>query len=290
MLMKENRDWVRSELETLTSSIQPWYAHNNWQCSLTKLQYSRSSHSHLSHCHQRFQSRRFSRCKLCVSCACSSEAQWKFENYQHFCALFCLCLCVSSQAFKLQTDESNQLNDVHLHRENILEIIATDDDAIDCCQSLKDFCDDDWFYVCSAHDQCACVHFLAWLIAQSLLFSIVLSSLIVFEVSSWCLTYSAHQWHLEWLCIHLTAIEVRSESDVLTWINCLCLSVLWWSFKSTWWNVFMSFQWRYSSTFCNQWSLSDIVFQWFVTSLCIYNSEHFKSLLLMSCLQCVLDH
>ena len=29
MLMKENRDWVRSELETLTSSIQSWYACNN---------------------------------------------------------------------------------------------------------------------------------------------------------------------------------------------------------------------------------------------------------------------
>ncbi len=28
MLMKENRDWARSELETLTSSIQPWYARN----------------------------------------------------------------------------------------------------------------------------------------------------------------------------------------------------------------------------------------------------------------------
>ncbi len=28
MLMKENRNWVRSELETLTSSIQPWYARN----------------------------------------------------------------------------------------------------------------------------------------------------------------------------------------------------------------------------------------------------------------------
>ena len=28
MLMKENRDWVRSELETLTSSIQSWYARN----------------------------------------------------------------------------------------------------------------------------------------------------------------------------------------------------------------------------------------------------------------------
>ncbi len=28
MLMKENRDWVRSELEALTSPIQPWYAHN----------------------------------------------------------------------------------------------------------------------------------------------------------------------------------------------------------------------------------------------------------------------
>ena len=29
MLMKENKDWVRSELKTLTSSIQSWYAHNN---------------------------------------------------------------------------------------------------------------------------------------------------------------------------------------------------------------------------------------------------------------------
>jgi len=28
MLMKENRDWVKSELETLTSSIQSWYACN----------------------------------------------------------------------------------------------------------------------------------------------------------------------------------------------------------------------------------------------------------------------
>ena len=26
--MKENRDWVRSELETLTSFIQSWYARN----------------------------------------------------------------------------------------------------------------------------------------------------------------------------------------------------------------------------------------------------------------------
>ncbi len=28
MLMKENRDWARSELEALTSPIQPWYARN----------------------------------------------------------------------------------------------------------------------------------------------------------------------------------------------------------------------------------------------------------------------
>jgi len=28
MLMKENRGWARSELEALTSSIQPWYARN----------------------------------------------------------------------------------------------------------------------------------------------------------------------------------------------------------------------------------------------------------------------
>ena len=28
MLVKENRDWVRSELKTLTSFIQPWYARN----------------------------------------------------------------------------------------------------------------------------------------------------------------------------------------------------------------------------------------------------------------------
>jgi len=120
--------------------------------------------------------------------------------------------------------------------------------------------------------------------------SIVLSSLVAFEVSSWCLTYSAHQWCFEWLYIHLTVIEVRLESDVLTWINHLCLSVLWWSFKSIWRDVFMSFQWRYSSTFCNQWSSSDIISQWFVTSLCIYSSEHLKSFLLMFCLQCVLDH
>ncbi len=218
-----------------------WIQRSYWQCSLTELQYSRSSHSHLSHCYQRFQSHHFSRCKLCVSCACSSEAQWEFENYQRFCALFCLYLCISSQAFELQTDESNWLDDVHLHRENILEIIATDDDAIDCCRSLKDFCDDNWFCVCSAYDQCARVRFLAWFIAQSLLSSIMLSSLVAFEVSSWRLTYSAHQWHLEWLCIHLTAIEVRLESDVLTWINHSCLSVLQQSFKSTWWNVFMSF-------------------------------------------------
>jgi len=48
-----------------------------------------------------------------------------------------------SQAFELQTDESNQLNNVHLYKENILKIVAIDDDAIDCCQSLKDFCNDD---------------------------------------------------------------------------------------------------------------------------------------------------
>jgi len=277
---------VRKHQNLQLSWIQRFY----WQCSLTKLQYSRSSHSHLSHCCQKFQSRRFSHCRLCVSCACSSEAQWKFENHQRFCALFCLYLCVSSQAFELQTDESNWLDNVHLHRENILKIIATDNDAIDHCRSLKDFCDDDWFCVCSAHDQCARVRFLAWLIAQSLLSSIVLSSLVAFEVSSWRLTYFAHQWHLEWLCIHLTAIEVRSESNVLTWINCSCLSVLWWSFESTWRDVFMSFQWKYSSTFCSWWSSSDIVSQWFVTFLCIYSSEHLKSLLLTSCLQCVLDH
>ncbi len=267
-----------------------WIQRSYWQCFLTELQYSRSSYFHLSHCHQRFQNHCFSCCKLYVSCACSSEAQWKFENHQHFCALFCLYLCISSQAFELQTDESNRLNDVHLYKENILKIIAIDDDAIDCCQSLKDFCNDDWFYICSAHDQCTHVYFLAWLIAQSLLSSIVLFSLVAFEVSSWHLTYSVHQWCLEWSCIHLTMIEVRIESDVLTWINCLCLSVLQRSFKSTWWNMFMSFQWRYLSTFCSQWSLSDIVFQWFVTSLCIYNSKHLKSLLLMFCLQCVLDH
>ena len=29
--MKENRDWVRSELKTLTSSIQSWYARNTTQ-------------------------------------------------------------------------------------------------------------------------------------------------------------------------------------------------------------------------------------------------------------------
>ncbi len=181
------------------SWIQKFYL----QCSLTELQYSRSFHSHLSHCHQRFQSCRFSYCKLCVSCACSSEAQWEFEDHQCSCALFCLCLCISSQAFELQTDESNRLNDVHLHRENILKIFATDDDAIDHCRSLKDFCDDDWFYVCSAHDQCARVHSLAWLIAQSLLFSIVLSSLVAFEVSSWRLTYFAHQWYCYNSSLHL---------------------------------------------------------------------------------------
>ncbi len=138
-----------------------WIQKSYWQCSLTELQYSRSSHSHLSHCYQRFQSHRFLHCKLCVSCAYSSEAQWEFEDYQRFYALFCLCLCISSQAFELQTDESNRLNDVHLHRENILKIIAIDDDAIDYCWSLKDFCNDDWFCICSAHDQCACVHSLA---------------------------------------------------------------------------------------------------------------------------------
>ncbi len=204
--------------------------------------------------------------------------------------MFCFYLCISSQAFELQTDESNRLNDVHLHKENILKIIATDDDAIDHCWSLKDFCDDDWFYVCSAHDQCAHVHSFAWLIAQSLLSSIVLSSLIAFKVSSWRLTYSTHQWCFEWLCIHLTVIEVRLESNVLTWINCLCLSVLQRSFESTWQDVFMSFQWRYLSTFCSWWSSSNIVSQWFVASLCIYSLEHLKSLLLTFCLQCVLDH
>ncbi len=30
MLMKENRGWARSELEALTSSIQPWYARNRY--------------------------------------------------------------------------------------------------------------------------------------------------------------------------------------------------------------------------------------------------------------------
>ncbi len=118
----------------------------------------------------------------------------------------------------------------------------------------------------------------------------MLFSLVAFEVSSQRLTYSAHQWHLEWLYIHLTVIEVRLESDILTWINRLCFSVLQRSFKSTWQNVFMSFQWRYSSTFCSWWSSSDIVFQWFVASFCIYNSEHLKSFLLMSCLQYILDH
>ncbi len=142
-----------------------WIQKSYWQCSLTELQYSRSSHSHLSHCYQRFQSHRFLRCRLCVSCACSSEAQWEFKNHQRFCALFCLCLCVSSQAFELQTDESNRLNDVHFYKENILEIVTTDDDAIDRCRSLKDFCNNDWFYICSAHDQCAHVRFFAWLIA-----------------------------------------------------------------------------------------------------------------------------
>ncbi len=156
----------------------------SWQCSLTELQYSRSSHFHLSHCYQRFQNHRFSRCRLCVSCACSLEAQWEFEDHQHSCALFCLCLCISSQAFKLQTDESNRLNDVHLHRENILKIITIDDDAIDRCRSLKDFCNNDWFCVCFTHSQCAYVRFLAWLITQSLLSSIVLSSFVTFEVSS----------------------------------------------------------------------------------------------------------
>ncbi len=211
-----------------------WIQKSYWQCSLTKLQYSRSSCSYLSHYYQRFQNYRFLHYKLCVSCACSSEVQWKFENHQHSYALFCLYLCISSQAFELQTDESNRLDDVYLHRENILKIITTDDDAIDCCWSLKDFCNNDWFCVCSAYDQCACIHSLAWLITQSLLFSIVLSSLVAFEVFSWCLTYSVHQWYLEWLCIHLIAIEVRLESDVLTWINHLYLSVLQRSFKSTW--------------------------------------------------------
>ena len=39
MLMKRNRDWARSELETLTSSIQPWYARNT---------HNISKHSHSS--------------------------------------------------------------------------------------------------------------------------------------------------------------------------------------------------------------------------------------------------
>jgi len=138
-----------------------WIQKSYWQCSLTKLQYSHSFHSHLSHCYQRFQSHRFSRCKLCVSCAYSSETQWKFENHQHSCALFCLYLYISSQAFELQTDESNQLDDVHLYKENILEIIVIDNDAINHCWSLKNFCDNDWFYVCSAYDQCACIHSFA---------------------------------------------------------------------------------------------------------------------------------
>ncbi len=161
-----------------------WIQKSYWQCSLTKLQYSHFSHSHLSHCCQKFQSHHFSRCKLCVFCVYFSEAQWKFENHQHSCALFCLYLCISSQAFELQTDESNWLNDVHLHRENILKIIATDDDVINHYWSLKDFCNDDWFCICSAYDQCACVHFFTWFIAQSLLFSIVLSSFVTFKVSS----------------------------------------------------------------------------------------------------------
>ncbi len=123
-----------------------------------------------------------------------------------------------------------------------------------------------------------------------MLFLIMLSSFVTFEVSSWHLTYSAHQWYLEWLYIHLTAIEVKLKSNVLTWINYLCLSVLQWSFESTWQDIFMFFQWRYSSTFCSWWSSSDIVSQWFVTFLCIYSSEHLKSFLLICCLQCVLDH
>ncbi len=129
-----------------------WIQRFYWQCFLTEQQYSRSSHSHFSHCHQRFQNHRFSCCKLCVSCVYSSEAQWEFKNHQHFYALFCLCFCISSQAFELQTDERNQLNNVHLHRENILKIIVIDNNMIDCCQSLKNFCNDDWFCVCSAHD------------------------------------------------------------------------------------------------------------------------------------------
>jgi len=204
---------------------------------LTELQYSRSLCSHCSHHCQRFQSR-FSRCRLCASCICSSEAQQEFEDHQRSCVLFCLYLCISSQAFELQTDESNQLDDVCLHRENILEI----DDAIDHCRSLKSVCNDDWFCVYSALDQYTYVHSFAWLIAQSLLSSIMLSSLVAFEVLFQRLTYSAHQWHLEWSCIHLTAIEVRLESDVLTWINRLCHSVLQRSFKSAWRDVFMSFQ------------------------------------------------
>ncbi len=129
-----------------------WIQKSYWQYSLTKLQYSHFSHSHFSHCYQRFQNHRFSRCKLCISCAYSSETQWEFENHQHSYALFYLYLCISSQAFELQTDESNQLSDVHLYRENILKIVVTDNDAINCCRSLKDFCNNNWFCIYSAHD------------------------------------------------------------------------------------------------------------------------------------------
>jgi len=147
-----------------------WIQKSYWQCSLTELQYSHSLHSHHSHHCQKFQSH-FSRYRLCASCICSSEAQREFEDHQHSCVLFYLCLCISSQALELQTDESNRLDDVCFHRENILEI----NDVINHCWSLKSICNDDWFCVCSALNQYACVRFFAWLIAQSLLFSIVLS-------------------------------------------------------------------------------------------------------------------
>ncbi len=106
MLMKENKDWVRSELKTLTSSIQSWYARNSVRISIKR-------HERLSELHHIFQ------IVQAYTLACwSSSIFWMISivcnqssslNKAYECLYFAEALCFSFESLQLYNEHYNTL-------------------------------------------------------------------------------------------------------------------------------------------------------------------------------------